>query len=76
MQPFIAPILWAFFFALPCALIAFLGANLSAAKLRTPVGPGRRWALAMRVAGFFLLAVMAFAVLLVGCVFVPMHLGL
>jgi hypothetical protein len=76
VQPFLAPLLWAFFFALPCALAGFLAATLSAPKLRAPVGPGRRWALAARTAGFSLLAVMAFAVLLVGCVVLPMHLGL
>lgn len=70
------PILWAFFFALPCAVAGWLGASVLAPKFRTPFGASGRWAAAFRVATFFFLAVVAFVVLLVGCVFVPMHLGL
>jgi hypothetical protein len=70
------PLLWAFFFALPCAVAGMLGASVLAPKLRTPFGSSGRWASLFRMATFFVLAVVAFVVLLVGCVFVPMRLGL
>lgn len=70
------PLLWAFFFALPCAVAGILGANVLAPKLRTPFGRSGRWANLFRVATFFLLAVVAFTALLVGCVVLPMRLGL
>jgi hypothetical protein len=73
---FLTPFLWAFFFALPCAVAGILGASVLAPKFRTPFGPQGRWASVFRVATFFFLAVVAFVVLLVGCVFVPMRLGL
>lgn len=70
------PILWAFFFALPCAITGLLGERVLGPRFRTPFGSSGRWARAFRVATFFFVAVVAFVVLLVGCVFVPMHLGL
>jgi hypothetical protein len=73
---FFTTVLWAFFFALPCAIAGLLGASVLAPKFRTPFGSSGRWAKAFRVAAFFLLAVVTFVVLLVGCVFVPMQLGL
>lgn len=76
MESFLTPFLWAFFFALPCAVAGMLGASVLAPKLRTPFGTSGPWASVFRVAAFFLLAVVAFVVLLVGCVVVPMRLGL
>jgi hypothetical protein len=69
-------LLWAFFFALPCAVAGIVGASVLAPKLRTPFGHSGHLANLFRIATFFVLAVVAFATLLVGCVFVPMRLGL
>lgn len=76
MESFLTPLLWAFFFALPCAVAGVVGANVLAPKLRTPFGYSGRLAKLFRIATFFVLAVVAFATLLVGCVLVPMRLGL
>ena len=76
MQSVLPSLLWAFFFALPCAIAGLLGASVFAPRLRTPFGAKGRWASAFRIATFFLLAVVAFVVLLLGSVLVPMTLGL
>ncbi|HWA75419.1 MAG TPA: hypothetical protein VG937_23940 [Polyangiaceae bacterium] len=76
MESFLTSLLWAFFFALPCAVAGIVGADVLAPKLRTPFGHTGRLASLFRVATFFVLAVVAFAVLLAGCVLVPMRLGL
>jgi hypothetical protein len=76
VESLLTPLLWAFFFALPCAIAGMLGARVLAPKFRTPFGASGPWANLFRVATFFVLAVVAFVVLLVGCVVVPMRLGL
>lgn len=71
VEPMDAPALWAFFLALPCAVVALVLATLSARALKLKES---RVELALRALVFLGVALVSFPVVLLASVFVAMKL--